>query len=88
MSNLWRQKFDKQNRFYMPRAERFQILGYYCQTELGHGSNYEESSPWPLSTGIATSFTIYSPTLSGTKYWIGAAGVWATHGIVVVRHII
>lgn len=37
MSNLERQMTDEQKKIWIPRAERFEIFGSYCQTELGHG---------------------------------------------------
>lgn len=85
MSNLERQMSEEQKKIWIPRAERFEILGCYCQTELGHGSNVRGIETTATFDGQSDEFIINSPTLSSTKYWIGAAGVWATHGIVVAR---
>jgi acyl-CoA oxidase len=88
ISNLERQMSDEQKAIWMPRAERFEILGSYCQTELGHGSNVKGIETTATLDERKDEFVINSPTVSSAKYWIGATGVWATHGIVVARLII
>jgi acyl-CoA oxidase len=88
MSNLERQMSDEQKAIWIPRAERFEIFGSYCQTELGHGSNVRGIETTATFDASTDEFVINSPTLSSTKYWIGATGIWATHGIVVARLII
>jgi acyl-CoA oxidase len=85
MSNIERQMSDQQKEVWLPMAERFEILGCYCQTELGHGSFVGGIETTAVFDVHSDEFVIDSPTLSSTKYWIGAAGVWATHGIVVAR---
>jgi len=88
MSNLERQMSDEQKAIWIPKAERFEIFGSYCQTELGHGSNVRNIETTATFDKDNDEFVINSPTVSSTKYWIGATGVWATHGIVVARLII
>ncbi|KAK5952764.1 hypothetical protein OHC33_006357 [Knufia fluminis] len=88
MSNLERQMSDEQKAIWIPKAERFEIFGSYCQTELGHGSNVRGIETTATFDKENDEFVINSPTVSSTKYWIGATGVWATHGIVVARLII
>ncbi|KIX93956.1 uncharacterized protein Z520_10293 [Fonsecaea multimorphosa CBS 102226] len=88
MSNLERQMSDEQKKIWIPKAERFEIFGSYCQTELGHGSNVKGIETTATFDSETDEFLINSPTISSTKYWIGATGVWATHGIVVARLII
>ena len=88
LSNLERQMSDEQKQIWIPRAERFEIFGSYCQTELGHGSNVRGIETTATFDAETDEFVINSPTLSSIKYWIGATGVWATHGIVVAKLII
>lgn len=88
MSNLERQMSDEQKAIWVPKAERFEIFGSYSQTELGHGSNVRGIETTATFDEDADEFIINSPTLSSTKYWIGATGVWATHSIVVAKLII
>jgi len=79
---------DEQKAIWIPKAERFEIFGSYSQTELGHGSNVRGIETTATFDRATDEFVINSPTLSSTKYWIGATGIWATHSIVVARLII
>ncbi len=88
MSNIERQMSDEQKAIWVPRAERFEIFGSYSQTELGHGSNVKGIETTSTFDPATDEFIINSPTISSTKYWIGATGIWATHSIVVARLII
>ncbi|KAH8811027.1 acyl-CoA dehydrogenase/oxidase C-terminal [Xylogone sp. PMI_703] len=88
LSNLERQMSDEQKKIWVPKAERFEIFGCYAQTELGHGSNVKGIETTATFDGDTDEFIINSPTLSSTKYWIGASGIWATHALVVARLII
>jgi acyl-CoA oxidase len=88
LSNLERQMSDDQKKTWIPKAERFEIFGSYSQTELGHGSNVRGIETTATFDKDTDEFIINSPTVSSTKYWIGATGVWATHSIVVANLII
>jgi acyl-CoA oxidase len=79
---------DEQKKIWVPKAEKFEIFGCYAQTELGHGSNVRGIETTATFDINSDEFIINSPTLSSTKYWIGAAGIWATHALVVARLII
>ncbi|KAH8114984.1 acyl-CoA dehydrogenase/oxidase, partial [Phellopilus nigrolimitatus] len=64
------------------------IIGCYLQTELGHGTNVaqlETTATYLVNTG---EFEIHSPTPTSTKWWIGALGKTATHGVVQARLIL
>ncbi|EEP81962.1 predicted protein [Uncinocarpus reesii 1704] len=88
ISNLERQMSDEQKAIWIPKAERLEIFGSYAQTELGHGSNVRGIETTATFDRGTDEFIINSPTLSSTKYWIGATGIWATHSLVVARLII
>jgi acyl-CoA oxidase len=75
MSNLERQMSDEQKAFWIPKAERFEIFGSYAQTELGHGSNVKGIETTATFDEETDEYIIDSPTLSSTKYWIGATGM-------------
>jgi acyl-CoA oxidase len=79
---------DEQKKIWVPKAEKFEIFGCYAQTELGHGSNVRGIETTAVFDHGEDEFIINSPTLSSTKYWIGASGIWATHALVVARLII
>jgi acyl-CoA oxidase len=88
LSNLERQMSDEQKAVWIPKTIRFEIFGSYSQTELGHGSNVRGIETTATFDKSTDEFVINSPTVSSTKYWIGATGIWATHSIVVAKLII
>src|SRR3978361_353923 len=88
MKNLESQMSPEQQAYWIPKADRFEILGCYAQTELGHGSNLHGIETTATFVPDTDEFIMNSPTLSSTKFWIGTLGCWATHAIVVARLII
>jgi len=79
---------DEQRAYWLPKVEKFEVIGCYGQTELGHGSNVrgiECEARWNHQT---KDFTIHSPTLTASKWWNGALGRTANHAIVVAQLMI
>ena len=64
------------------------IIGCYLQTELGHGTNVAQLETTAVYLPDTEEFEINSPTLTSTKWWIGALGKTATHGVVQARLIL
>ena len=64
------------------------IFGCYLQTELGHGSNIVELETTATYIPETQEFEIHSPTLTSTKWWAGALGKTATHGVVQAQMIL
>lgn len=64
------------------------IYGCYLQTELGHGSNVSALETTATYLPDSRQFEIHSPTLTSSKWWIGAAGKTSTHGIVQAQLIL
>ncbi|KAI0062999.1 peroxisomal oxidase [Artomyces pyxidatus] len=64
------------------------IVGCYLQTELGHGSNVAALETTATFLPATQEFEIHSPTLTSTKWWIGALGKTATHGVVQAQLIL
>ncbi|KAG7441254.1 peroxisomal oxidase [Guyanagaster necrorhizus] len=64
------------------------ILGCYLQTELGHGSNVAQLETTATFIPQTQEFEIHSPTLTSTKWWIGALGKTATHGVLQAKLIL
>jgi acyl-CoA oxidase len=64
------------------------LLGAYAQTELGHGSNLAALETTATYLPGSQEFEIHSPTLTSTKWWIGASGLFATHAIVQAQLIL
>lgn len=73
---------------YGPLAASRAIVGCYLQTELGHGTNVTQLETTSTYIPETDEFEIHSPTLTSTKWWIGALGKTATHGIVQARLIL
>jgi acyl-CoA oxidase len=85
MTSLREQCNDEQKAYWLPKAESFEIIGCYGQTELGHGSNVkgiECLAKWDPKT---KEFIIHSPTITASKWWNGALGRTANHAIVVAQ---
>jgi len=70
---------------YAPLAAKLGIFGCYLQTELGHGSNVSALETTATYIPETQEFEIHSPTLTSSKWWIGALGKTATHGVVQAK---
>lgn len=64
------------------------ILGCYLQTELGHGTNVARLETTATYIPETREFEIHSPTLTSSKWWIGALGKTSTHGVVQAKLIL
>ncbi|KAF8153565.1 peroxisomal oxidase [Mycena galopus ATCC 62051] len=64
------------------------IIGCYLQTELAHGTNVSRLETTATYIPETREFEIHSPTLTSTKWWIGALGKTATHGVVQAKLIL
>ncbi|KAJ7653680.1 peroxisomal oxidase [Mycena polygramma] len=64
------------------------IVGCYLQTELAHGSNVNRLETTATYIPETREFDIHSPTLTSSKWWIGALGKTATHGVVQAKLIL
>ncbi|KAL8926411.1 MAG: hypothetical protein Q9208_002954 [Pyrenodesmia sp. 3 TL-2023] len=78
----------EQHRLFLEKAEKYEFIGCYAQTELGHGSNVrglETTATWNPDD---KTFTIHSPHLTASKWWIGSLGRTANHAVVMAQLII
>lgn len=78
----------EQHKLFLEKAEKYEYIGCYAQTELGHGSNVrglETTATWNPDD---KTFTIHSPTLTAAKWWIGSLGRTANHAVVMAQLII
>jgi len=73
---------------YFPFIESRAILGCYLQTELGHGSDVSRLETTATFIPATREFEIHSPTLTSSKWWIGALGKTATHGVVQAKLVL
>lgn len=73
---------------FLAKAENYEYIGCYAQTELGHGSNVrglETTATWNPED---KTFTLHSPHLTASKWWIGSLGKVANHAVVMAQLII
>ncbi|KAH9827246.1 putative peroxisomal acyl-coenzyme A oxidase 12 [Teratosphaeria destructans] len=73
---------------YLRKAEQYQYIGCYAQTELGHGSNVRGLETLAIWNPDDKTFTIHSPTLTASKWWIGSLGRTANHAVVMAQLVI
>ncbi|KAL9589165.1 MAG: hypothetical protein Q9203_002041 [Teloschistes exilis] len=78
----------EQHKLFLEKAERYEYIGCYAQTELGHGSNVrglETTATWDPDD---KTFIINSPHLTASKWWIGSLGRTANHAVVMAQLVI
>jgi acyl-CoA oxidase len=85
---LREQGTPEQHKIFLEKAENYEYIGCYAQTELGHGSNVrglETTATWNPED---KTFTMHSPHLTSSKWWIGSLGKMANHAVVMAQLII
>ncbi|ORZ25277.1 hypothetical protein BCR42DRAFT_363335 [Absidia repens] len=78
---------EEQKKLFLEPAQRYEIIGCYAQTELGHGSNVRGLETTATYDAATQTFVFQSPTLTSSKWWIGGLGKTATHAVVMARLI-
>ena len=79
---------EEQHEKFLKPAQAYKYIGCYAQTELGHGSNVrglETTATWNTED---KTFTIHSPTLTASKWWIGSLGRTANWAVVMAQLVI
>lgn len=79
---------DEQKEKWLGPAMRFEIIGCYAQTELGHGSNVQGIETTATYDEATQEYEIHSPSMTASKWWIGGLGRSATHAIVMAQLIL
>ena len=78
----------EQHKLFLHRAENYEIIGCYAQTELGHGSNVRGLETTATWNPADKTFTIHSPHLTAAKWWIGSLGRTANYAVVMAQLMI
>ncbi|KAF2120995.1 acyl-CoA dehydrogenase/oxidase [Lophiotrema nucula] len=78
---------EQQERF-LQKASTYEIVGCYAQTELGHGSNVRGLETTATWNPDRKTFTLHSPFLTSSKWWIGSLGRAANHAFCMAQLII
>jgi acyl-CoA oxidase len=79
---------DDQRNWWLPRILTLRMIGCYCQTELGHGSNVRGLRTTATYDKKTEEFVLDTPTLQASKWWPGALGKVCTHAAVYAQLII
>ncbi|KAF8934573.1 hypothetical protein BGZ58_005615 [Dissophora ornata] len=85
MPTLASQGTDEQIEKFLKPAQRYEIIGCYAQTELGHGSNVQGIETTSTYIPETDEFEIHTPYLTASKWWIGGLGKAANHAVVMAR---
>lgn len=85
LKTLSEQGDDEQQILFTKRAAKFEIIGCYAQTELGHGSNVQGLETTATYDQASKEFIINSPSLTASKWWIGGLGRSADHAVVMAQ---
>ncbi|KZV61474.1 acyl-CoA oxidase [Peniophora sp. CONT] len=64
------------------------VIGCYLQTELAHGSNVGGLQTTATYLSESDEFELNTPTPGARKWWIGALGRTATHGVLQAQLIL
>ncbi|KAJ2147993.1 hypothetical protein EV180_005751 [Coemansia sp. RSA 518] len=85
---LQNQATEEQKAMFLSKAENYEILGCYAQTEIGHGSNVQGLETTCTYLPETDEFEVHSPSISACKWWIGSLGVTATHAMVMAQLVV
>lgn len=75
----------EQHELFLRKAENYEYIGCYAQTELGHGSNVRGLETTATWNSDDKTFTLHSPHLTASKWWIGSLGKVANHAAVMAQ---
>lgn len=78
----------EQHELFLTKAENYEIIGCYAQTELGHGSNVRGLETTATWNSDDKTFTLHSPHLTASKWWIGSLGRTANYAVVMAQLMI
>lgn len=79
---------DEQHALFLQKAENYEYIGCYAQTELGHGSNVRGLETTATYDAARREFVIHSPTLTASKWWIGSLGRTANFAVVMAQLVV
>ena len=85
---LREQGAEQQHKKFLEKAERWEYIGCYAQTELGHGSNVRGLETTATWIAEENAFAVHTPSLTAAKWWIGSLGKAANHAVVMAQLIL
>lgn len=79
------QATEEQKKKWLTPALKYEILGAYAQTEMGHGTFLRGLETTAHYDPITEEFVLNSPTTSSIKWWPGALAKVSTHAAVMAQ---
>ncbi|CAB3410120.1 unnamed protein product [Caenorhabditis bovis] len=79
---------DEQQKKWLTRALRREIIGTYAQTELGHGTNLRSLETTATFDESTDEFVLHTPQITALKWWPGNLGKSSNYAVVVASLII
>lgn len=73
---------------FLEPAERYELMGCYAQSELGHGSDIQGLMTTATYDEETESFVVNTPFIKAAKWWIGDLGVFSNSAAVFAQLII
>ena len=70
---------------WLPRALKFEIIGTYAQTEMGHGTFIRGLETIATYDSTTKEFVIHSPTITAYKWWPGGLGHTVNYAVVFAQ---
>jgi len=77
----------EQQQYWTQKILKFEIVGAYAQTELGHGSNVRGLQTTAEFDPNTKELILNTPTLQSIKWWPGALGRVSTHVVLYAQLI-
>jgi len=82
---IMKQGTKEQIQKYAEPGKRYEIIGTYAQTELGHGTFIRGLETTATYDPATEEFVIHSPTVSSMKYWPGGMAKTCNYVILVAK---
>ncbi|XP_060076882.1 peroxisomal acyl-coenzyme A oxidase 1-like [Ylistrum balloti] len=79
---------EEQKERWLPLARRYQMIGTYAQTELGHGTNLMELETTATYDKATDELVLNTPKLSSIKWWPGNLGKSSNYAIVLAHLVV
>jgi len=83
LPTLVSQASEEQLQRWLPAARKFEIMGTYAQTELGHGTFLRGLETTATYDGKTDEFVLNSPTQTSYKWWPGGLGKTSNYAVVM-----
>lgn len=88
VTTIMTQGNPEQQKEWLMRAVKLEILGTYAQTELGHGSNIRGLETTATFEPDTDTILIDMPSITAMKWWPGGLGLLATHAVIFARLLV